>query len=137
MYFRRQFDILIHLFFIILLLISLILYGYSEDWLLELNLLQLLIGFYQLISSIIRTSRYKSLDKMNRKLLLIYWTLCLIYFSGLWIIFYYSSEKNDFFEIYFNSAWLIAFYYIYCTYQLCKKDYLEIISKRNANNRLL
>jgi hypothetical protein len=78
---------------------------------------QIFVGIYQLVMSVIRTIKMHQYSKNTQTLIKSYWVLCLVYFPCL-IVMNFSLP-------YILGAWLIALYYYYVTYSLAFPKYVR------------
>lgn len=122
----RVTDFILHMVIACMLFVSLI--PDPSNAVFAVATLQFLVGIFQLISSIIRMTRFHSFDKTIQQLLIGYWILCAVYLVGVSLAF--NTNNSTLKGVAFFSAWGIAVYYSVITYLLAfpryKKSHLEI-----------
>lgn len=86
-------------------------------------LLMVLLGLTQLLLALgISSAYYRELDKKHKNLLLLYWLLVILDFTGIALMAGIDNFHNDFTVIpfLFLIPACIAFYFVYVTYSITK-----------------
>jgi hypothetical protein len=123
----RKADFILHNFLFAILLLSLLILG--REALVFVLIAQFFVGIYQVISTALRTLRFKTLNKKTQLFIKLYWIASILYSIGL-IIMFNADFDNTITYNYLLFAWSIALYYHFITYKLAypkfTKSHLDI-----------
>jgi hypothetical protein len=116
----RKADFMFHNLLFTLLILMLIIQG--REALIFVLIAQFFVGIYQVISTAIRTARFKMLNTKTQLLIKLYWALTVLYLIGYLIVWTYN---DTILYGYLLSAWGIALYYHFITYKLAYPKFIK------------